>query len=98
LAPFLFLEKPVSEELNAFQRTLLSHEDEVRGVIVGGDYVIGRLHYDGRPQGQQLVGRSDDEVIKKGKDLLDDIKRESGKAYPLIYLKALTAWETRIYD
>ena len=88
----------MSEEINAFQRTLRSYEDEVRGVIVGGDHIIGRLHYDGRPQGQQFAGRSDAEVIEKGKSLLSEINKECGKAYQMIYPNAATAWEIRIYD
>lgn len=85
------------EELNPFQKALTDGSEEVRGVIVGGSHITGRLYYEDRPQGQPFYGRSDEEVIQSGRKLLEEIKRREGKHYAMVYLKAATAWEVRIW-
>ena len=62
-------------------------EYDVSGVIVGGEYAIGWLTYEGRKQGRQLYG--DDYIDLKAKaekmksEILAECAPVAGAIYPL---------------
>lgn len=70
--------------------------DDVRGVIIG-DNRQGALFYDGRQQGKNLYGESDEEIIEKGKALRDKLVAELGD-YPCYLYRNPELWEVRIYQ
>jgi len=72
-------------------------DDDVNGVIVGGDFKSGALYYNGRMQGQPVHENSEELLIKR---LTDDMRRmiaDCGAAVDHIY-PSNDAWEIRIYD
>jgi hypothetical protein len=70
--------------------------DDVRGSIIGGDYLVCRLMYEGREQGKFSADDLDD-AKAKSEQMLARIKAECGPAYIMIY-RDPGAWELRIYD
>ena len=72
-------------------------DDDVNGVIVGGDFKSGALYYEGRIQGQVVHEDTEEVLIRR---LTDDIRRriaDCGAAVDYIYPDS-NAWEIRIYD
>lgn len=70
--------------------------DDVRGVIIG-DVIAGALFYDGRQQGPNIYGYSDDEIIEKGRALRAELTvKLSG--HPCYLYQNPELWEVRIYD
>lgn len=89
-----------NEAPTPFQKQLLSREETVSGVVIGGEgRFYGRLFYEGRPQCQQICGDSDADVIAQGREQFADIKRQCGAAfYEVFPNREKSAWEIRIYD
>ena len=71
--------------------------ESVNGVVVGNIQFAGGLYYLEQKQGNTIFAESEAEVIQKGREKLDEIKLECGKAYLLIYPKTEN-WEVRIYQ
>lgn len=70
-------------------------DDDVRGVIIGGDYISGRLFYEDRPQGGRVYADSEEELKHILRKRLEDIKLDCGDVYAAIYQKE-SAWSIRI--
>jgi len=68
--------------------------DDVNGVIIGPDLLVGALYYQGRPQTGQLYAESDDALLVLAKGEKDRIRLECGAAFPLIFPE--DSWELRI--
>ena len=87
------------EVIDQAERMFREHyaTDIVRGQIVGGDHLLCRLYYDGRPQGPRIAVDDDASARAEGRRQLDAIRAECGHAYDLIYRDA-GAWELRIWD
>jgi len=69
-------------------------DDEVSGQVVGAFLVSGRLFYSGRPQSQHYFCEDDDALKMELAARHNEIKREYGEAYGLIYPEP--RWEIRI--
>jgi hypothetical protein len=50
--------------------------DDVRGVIIGGDWVNWQLFYDGRPQGGKEIAANDEEAIEAARAKCAKLKAE----------------------
>lgn len=75
----------------------MTHTDDVRGVIVGGDHVMARLYYDGRPQGATIYACNEGSALDKARALKAATMAEMGQAAFLIFPND-AAWEMRIFD
>ena len=73
------------------------NEEEVGGVVVGTYYRVGRLYYEGRPQGSNIQGTTDEEIVEKARRHLDTIRQNCGQAYLLVYPNR-DRWEVRLFD
>lgn len=72
------------------------HSEEVRGVIIGGEYWKWQLWYDGRPQSPRLPADTEAEAQAAGKAEYESIKAECGQAFTIIHpLK--DAWTIRTW-
>jgi chloramphenicol 3-O-phosphotransferase len=69
-------------------------EDDVSGVIVGGDYLVGILTYQGRQQGRQLYAANGGELFEKAFHLKREILADCGDAAHLIY--ETNEWQLKI--
>ena len=70
-----------------------SLDDDVRGMIVGGDYLMCRLVYDGRTQ-KDFLARTDDEALQMAKHWKSELMSDCGLAAKYIYPDE--KWELRI--
>ena len=70
-------------------------DEDVNGIIIGGEYESGRLFYAGRPQSQRVWENTVKKVIEKLNTRGQEIKAECGPAYKLIYPDN-NAWEIRL--
>jgi hypothetical protein len=70
--------------------------DDVRGVIIGGDYVSWRLYYDDRPQGGTEYADSEEEAVSAGRLLCSRLKREFC-GWPCYLYPDNSKWEVRVY-
>lgn len=70
-----------------------SFDDEVSGTIVGGDYLMCRLVYDGRVQ-QDFLARTEDEALQMAKHWRHKKVSDCGLVAEDIYPDE--KWELRI--
>lgn len=70
-------------------------DDDVRGVIVGGEYFVGCLTYEGRRQGRQLYAASEGQLHALAAQSRKKILEDCGPAARDIYPNS-EAWRTRI--
>lgn len=71
----------------------MTFDDDVNGQIIGGDYLLCRLVYDGRAQGD-FWASTEQEAVERAEAGLAERKKECGEAFRLIY--PLDAWEVRM--
>lgn len=71
--------------------------EAVGGVVIGGEYFTGGLYYCGQKCGNTIYAATEDAVVEKGRERLEDIKNECGAAYSMIYPEK-NSWEVRIYQ
>ena len=71
-------------------------DDDVNGVIIGGEFFTGQLFYCGRPESRRLYGYTTEELRTMLEGRLDEIKNECKAAFDLIYPKK--GWEFRFYE
>lgn len=71
-------------------------DDDVSGIIIGGDFYHGQVFYDNRPQSQILYGYTQEELTEKLNERLNEIKDECKEAFRLIYPSKL--WEFRYFN
>lgn len=69
--------------------------DDVSGEIVGGNYGIAWLEYDGRKQGRTFYPINELEAMHLCENEKNRISEECGQAYELIYPKK-DAWVVRM--
>lgn len=74
---------------------ITSFDDDVNGTIVGGDYLMCRLVYDGRTQ-KEFLARTDDEALQVAKHWKSEIMSSCGLAVGEIYPE--DKWKLRIAD
>ena len=74
----------------------LSGQEEVNGIIIGGDYISGRLFYSDRPQGPTFYGNSDKEVSTQANEHKSKLAVDYGEAFRHIYPNH--DWTIRIYE
>lgn len=72
---------------------ITSFDDDVRGTIVGGDYLVCRLVYDGRTQ-KDFLARTDEEALQMAKHWKSELMTSCGLAAEDIYPD--DKWELRI--
>lgn len=70
--------------------------DDVRGVIIGSDYVTGQLYYDTRKQGQQIYADNLDQLRDKATKLKQELISDCGEVSYLIYPK--NTWQLKIFN
>ena len=71
------------------------HLEQVSGTIIGGDYGIrGGIFYDGRPQGGNIYGETNADLLAQAKVIK---RRFIQEASPSCYADD-SLWELRIYD
>lgn len=72
-------------------------DDDVSGVIVGGEYFVGYLTYEGRRQGRQLYacseGQLHDLAAQSRKEILEDCGLAAREIFP-----NSDAWRLRILN
>lgn len=71
--------------------------EDVRGIIIGGNYVHASLFYDGRQQGRDVYADSEAEAIEKCKAMRDERIKEFG-GHPCYLYQQPELWEVRIYS
>jgi hypothetical protein len=69
--------------------------EEVRGNIIGDQWVTGQLFKEGRQQGPQFIGDNDSDVREKAIAYVGELKTRLGAEYARIYPDGL---ELRIWD
>lgn len=65
------------------------------GIIIGGDYVVGQLYFDGRPQGGKMYAPSEEELMECARHCKASLMQEF--AGSPCYLYQGDKWELRIY-
>lgn len=70
--------------------------EQVRGTIIGGDHLTGKLYYEGRPQSGNLYGRNDDELRNEATKAKQGWRDQCGDAFNTIYPN--DSWELRIFE
>ena len=60
-------------------------DEDVNGVIIGGDYVCGKLEYDGRQQGGQIYALDRDGVKEIALMMKEKLRYELGFSFSDIY-------------
>ncbi len=72
-------------------------DDEVSGIIIGGEYGIrAALYYDGRRQGGDIFADNEEVAMAVAVERKREALKACGLAVRDIY--PLDAWELRIYD
>lgn len=62
------------------------HRDEsVNGYIVGGDYGICWVTYEGRQQGPRMYPRNKLEALSLCENYITNVKKDCGEVFNLIY-------------
>lgn len=69
--------------------------DDVCGRIVGGDYGLAFITYEGRKQGSTVYPKNEAEARDKCMDILQEIKHECGDSFSEIYPKS--SWKFYFY-
>ena len=71
--------------------------EEVRGMIIGGDYVGWRVYYDGSPQMfAKQYADTEALAIEEGTAYIQSLK-DTCCGHPLYLYPDTTKWEIRIY-
>lgn len=70
--------------------------DDVSGQVIGTMYLVGRLYYEGRPQGRKLYATTESDLLAQAHELKAKLRADCGEA--LIFIYPLDAWELRIFD
>lgn len=70
-------------------------DEEVRGIVIGGNYVSWQVFYNGVMQSQKDYAENDAQAIELGTALIAQRMKDFG-GYPC-YLFPEKAWEIRIY-
>lgn len=70
-------------------------QDNVSGVIIGGNYIAWRLFYDGRPQGGKQYTDDDATALAQASARIDELKATYA-GYPC-YLYPSDLWEVRLW-
>lgn len=60
-------------------------DEDVNGVIIGGNYVCGKLEYDGRQQGGQLYAENHEKLKLLASLTRRNIERDLGFMFKEIY-------------
>lgn len=71
-------------------------QDNVSGVIVGGDYMGWQIFYDGRPQSQKYYADSEEEALTLAKTKIETRKQQF-YGYPCYLYPDPTKWEIRLW-
>lgn len=71
--------------------------DDVRGIIIGGDYISWQLFYDGRPQGQKEYADTEYEGEEAAKEKCAELKAQY-QGYPCYLYPDDSKWEIRIWN
>jgi hypothetical protein len=58
---------------------------DLRGQIIGGDYLAGGLYFQGRKQGSTLYAKSESGIASMAAATLEEMQIEMGEAFSLIY-------------
>ena len=66
--------------------------DDVNGQIIGGDYGQCWVTYEGRKQGKMCYPASEIEAWRMCDNVVEDIKKDCGEAFILIYPRS-DAWK-----
>jgi hypothetical protein len=69
--------------------------EEVRGTIIGDQWVTGQLFNDGRAQGPQFIGDNDESVRAKALAYVEQLKLRLGTEFQRLYPLGL---ELRIWN
>lgn len=72
-------------------------DEDVRGVVIGGDYVTARLEYDGRQQGGQICADNHETAKSIATVMKDNYKKELGFLFNEIYPND-KAWRIVFYN
>lgn len=72
-------------------------DDDVTGIIIGGEYLLGFLTYDGRKQGRQIYAESHAALIKLAEEQKAEILKDCGIVARDIYPKD-DAWRLVILN
>ena len=72
-------------------------DDDVIGTIIGGEYLVGILTYEGRKQGRQLYAKGEAELIKLAETTKEEILKDCGMRAREIYPTA-SAWRLVILN
>jgi hypothetical protein len=59
--------------------------DDVNGIIIGGDYGMCWVTYEGRKQGNTCYPENEVQADNMCHDIIEGIKTECGTAFSLIY-------------
>lgn len=84
--------------MSANLKFLGASEETVDGLVLGEvqNPFRAKLVYDGKAQQHKWTfGESQDDVVRKCKERLEEIKSDYGDAFKMIYPKEL--WEVRVY-
>lgn len=74
------------------------YDDDVRGVIIGGDFLTGRVFYDGREQRYQaFYADTEEELIAQAREFVEEMKAKF-KDSPCYLYPDDSKWELRIYN
>lgn len=71
--------------------------DDVRGTVIGGNYVGWCVAYDERPQSDKRYAANDDEALAKGKALIAELKAKWA-GHPCYLYPDASKWTVRIYE
>lgn len=60
-------------------------DDDVTGTIIGGEYLVGILTYDGRKQGGELYAECQGELLRLAEEQKAEILKDCGTVAKVIY-------------
>lgn len=69
--------------------------DDVNGTVIGGNWLSGKVFYDGRPQSQTFTADTEQELIILAKNKMNTLKSEN---CPIGLYPDNSKWELRIYE
>ena len=75
---------------------MADYADDVRGVIIGGDWFNWQLFYDSRPQSRRMPADTEQLAENAGRAAYQRIMAECGQVFKDIY--PLDKWEIRIWS
>lgn len=71
-------------------------DESVNGQIVGTQYAIGAIYYNGRKQGSTIYGETQGDLMANCKAKIAMIKVDCGDAFIHIYPK--DSWEIKVFQ